>query len=245
LAKVHQDITKGLRAKKPQPGAPYHLSLYRGDIVRVQSNPTHKTPTKAEAAWVCAFSTAAHYSKVPDPRTFDAASQQTSDTGWYYRDAITAGIFGKLYTDVGGLKITTPTTRVTNSAYQALTNGVVKVLNIDAQVWDNNYFWDPVGHPTRLTFRSAGLYMVGCQVAFSGGSATRRDFAINLNGATQIANKIIANTSGGFCQDETETLYYFHPGDYIEFIAFCTTTSVTAKLDHAWVMAITPEQVIP
>jgi len=243
LAKTTIEVAGGLKAKKPKPGSKHHFSLWRGDIVRVQKNPRSHPKSKVEAAWVCAFSNIARYTKRPTPQEFNEASAAVSDTGWYYRDMIHSAMSGKLILGCEGLKITTPTAKVRGTSAEVLTSGVAKVLTPDTKLWDNNYFWEPVLHPTRLYFRSCGVYAVGARVDYTAVSGQYRTTTLRLNGTTTIAVERIPAPVSMTVFTNVFSLYYFDEMDYIEVIAQTNQAGSNGTLQEFWAMAITPEQV--
>jgi len=245
VARTDQDIAKGLQAKKPKPGAPYHLSAYRGDIVRIQKNPRSHKASFAESLTVCGFANAARYSKIPAPSQFNAANELVPDTGWYWRDAIHAGMFGKLYAGERGLKITTPTVFLQGPTPNALASGVAEALTQELTKWDNNYFWDPTIHQTRMTFRAPGLYLVGAQVHYNAVSGSYRTTFLRLNGTTTIATSRQNVPSANSAYGQPFVLWYFESGDYLELMAQSNVAGVSADTEAWWAMAMSPEQVIP
>jgi len=243
LAKTTIEIAGGLKAKKPKPGSKHHFSLWRGDIVSVQKNPRSHPKSEAEAAWICAFSNIARYTKVPTPQDFNQASADVADTGWYYRDMIHTAMAGKLILGCEGLKITTPTVKVKELAAEVLTSGVAKVLTPDTKLWDNNYFWEPILHPTRIYFRSCGVYAVGARVDYTAVSGQYRTTWLRLNGTDTIAITRIPVPTSQTCFTNVFGLFYFDPMDYIEVVAQTNQAGSNATLQELWAMAITPEQV--
>lgn len=243
MAKVDAEVVAGFNAKKPKPGGKHHYSSTRGDIVVVKKNPRGHKPSLAEAAWICGFTSIARYTKMSDPRQFNEASTQTDGTGWYYRDALHSGIVGKLITAKGGLRITTPTANVYRDAVESLSSGVLKILTPNAKFWDNNYFWDFVGHPTRLTVRSTGLYLVGASVHFSATSGTYRTAIIRRNGTVILAEHREFVSANASVHCNPFTIAYFNEHDYLEIGAQTNTAGPTAELETFWILAITPELV--
>jgi len=243
LAKTTIEIAGGLKAKKPKPGSKHHFSLWRGDIVSVQKNPRSHPKSKAEAAWICAFSGIARYTKRPTPQDFNEASAAVSDTGWYYRDMIHTAMAGKLLLGCEGLKITTPTVKVKELAAETLTSGVAKALTPDTKVWDNNYFWEPILHPTRLYFRSCGVYAVGARVDYTAVSGSYRTTFLRKNGTETIAVTRVPVPTSQTAHTNVFGLFYFDELDYIECMAQTNQAGVNGTLMEFWAMAITPEQV--
>jgi len=245
VAKTTIDIAKGLTAKKPKPGAPYHLSAYRGDVVRIQKNPRPHKPSQAEAAWICAFGAAARFSKTPSPQQFNEASTWVDQSGWYYRDAIHAGMFGKLYRDEGGLRITTPTCYLYASTTLTLSTGVNTPVPLTNAKWDNNYFFDVTIQPTRMYFRSPGVYFVGAQGQFTAVSGQYRTLQFRRNGTETLTSVRVPVPTNSSAFPEIIDLIYADAGDYIELLAQTNQAGSNFNCNGFWSMAMTPEQVIP
>jgi len=244
LAKVDIDIATGLKAKKPKPGGPFHLAEWRGGIVRVQKNPNKPRLSPVTGRWVCAFSNAARISKVPEPRQFNEASTITADTGWYYRDAITSGIFGKLLTGPRGQRITTPTAQVNRSSFEALTANTLKNLTPNTKVWDNNVFWNPLANSDRLTIRSSGLYIFSASFSYTGGTGGYQYSDIANQDGLVLAFDQRSRTATNGNSISVFGMYYFNANDYIRARGFSTVASTTVQLAWFNICAITPETLI-
>lgn len=218
----------------------------RGQII-VQKWPEKRGPKKTEVqqAWVDRFSCIANVMKHPEPRTWDFANSQTKDSRWFIRDFFFAGAAGKLITTVGETRVTTPTFRVNRSAAEALTANITKTLTPNTLEWDNNQFWNSVTNPNRITFKSAGLYFIGAQVAFNQVTGGYRRIAIRLNNTTDLATETDSDLGNNATHLSVQTLYYFHANDYIYLNAITGTAAVTAQLNNVWGVAITPEAILP
>jgi len=246
VARIDIPIDKLVKGKKPAPGKGWKYNSWKG-LVYVQSRDSHPASkqTPAQRAWVANFKQLACWSKYPDPYAFDRATQLAKNTNWYYRDVIESALSGKLIQGIGEVRITTPTARVSRSTAQNLTVGVPLILTPDTQIWDNNAFWHPVTNPTRLTVRSAGLYLVGMSVVFNGVSGTRINVALRHNGSLVLSSQAVTISNSSIPVLETQTLYYFHADDYVEARALSDTAGRTAQLNQFWIVAITPETLIP
>jgi len=200
--------------------------------------------TNLQQAWVNHFSCVAKLSRYPDPRTFDAATDYTKRTGWYYRDAIAAAAVGKLIRYEGIKRITTPTAFVHRNVSEALTSGVAKVLTPNVPDWDNNQFWSLSINPQRLTIKATGLYMFGGRIQFSSKAGSTRRGQILLNGTQQLAiNRVWPGTAVASWV-ELSSIWYFHEDDYITIDAYVETTAIDATLMGFWMVAITPEAIL-
>jgi len=187
------------------------------------------------------FTCVAYFSKIPDPLTFQAATDYSKGTGWYYRDAIAAAAVGKLIRYEGVKRITTPTARVHRTTSESLTSGVAKVLTPNTMDWDNNQFWSASVNPSRLTCKSAGLYFIGGLIQFSSVSGGHRRGQLLLNGTTQLAVNRIWPGSAVASWVEVNTIYYFAQGDYITIDAYVETAGLNATLLGLYVLGVVPE----
>jgi len=218
---------------------------HRGDTV-IQKWPAKrgKQKTENQQAWVDHFACIANTFKTPFPPQYDFAKKHIPNSRWFVRDMFYAGANGDLIGTEGERKIITPTCRVKMAATVALTSGVQKTLQPSGVDWDNNQFWNPTTNPTRITIKSAGMYMVYARVAFNAVNGSFRDVGIKLNGTTLLAiPRLWPNTANGLV-GEAFDVWYFHANDYIEFVAQANTTTVTAQLQAGVVVAITPESVV-
>lgn len=201
-----------------------------------------KTSTVA-MAWRNHFSCMAFLSKVPDARTMDLAKKLTANTGWYYRDILTAGSVGKIYHNEGVPRITTPTFNLHSTTAETLVSGTAKVLTPTIRDWDNNAFWENVVHPTRMTFKSAGLYLIGADIVYNAVSGTFRECEVRLNGTTLLIDERSYPATANGTPVTGSRIWYFNAGDYIEVLAQANSVGCTATLTYVFACGITPETV--
>jgi len=187
------------------------------------------------------FSCIAWLSKQPDPYTFNAATNFSKGTGWYYRDAIAAAAAGKLIRFDGAKRVTTPTALVYRAGTTALTSGVFTTLTPDTMRWDNNQFWNPTSNPERITFKSAGLYLIGGYVEFNAVTGGRRYVQISANNTTPLVQQVVTVANANATRLSLSTIYYFAANDFIEIDAQATVAGVTVALPNFWVVGIVPE----
>lgn len=227
-------------------GLPVETSGYRGLLI-IKKRKERKGPKKTELqqAWVNNFSCLARWSKFADPRARNYAEEMAPDTGWYWRDIIESAMSGKLIRKEGEHPITTPTANVFRDTSESLTQNITKTLTPNDLTWDNNYFWNPTANQSRLTVRSPGLYLVGCTLLFSGASTARRDARIEDNNGNLIAENGggEGTSSGGY--RSVMGIWYFHKDDYALCRAFTSGTGQSAQIIRFWILAITPEQLLP
>lgn len=217
----------------------------RGRII-VQKWPAKRGRIKspAQQAWVDRFSCLADTFKDFEPKQYDFAKKYTKGTRWFVRDMHYAAANGDLVGERNANKIITPTCSLSNTTAVALTSGVAKVLQPANVDWDNNQFWNATTNPTRITFRSPGLYRVSAIINFNAVTGSFRDATIRLNGTTLLVTDRRWPSTANSLNCLPEYLWYFHAGDYIELQAQANTTGVTASILKVQVIAMTPENVI-
>lgn len=244
MAKIGRDGDPITRSEQLKARGRFQIKTWKGrPYVSKWPAPRGNKKSKVQAAWQAHFAYVSCLSKIPDPRTFDSAVALAKGTGWYYRDVVASAAVGKLWRSESGLRIVTPTAQVHRTVAEALTSGVDKTLTPTVMDWDNNVFWSASINPTRLTFRSAGLYLVGAEVAWNSVTLGRRNCTIKKNGTTFVAVNSLVPGSAQAVSTEVQRLVPFQAGDYIECVVSANVASVTALLSALWVMAITPEQV--
>jgi len=229
----------------------------RGQLI-MQAWPRERGPQKTELqqAWVNRFSCLARALKSPFPQMLDDATGWAKSTdstyagsakpsGWYYRDVLERAAAGKLITYQEEPLIRTPTTQLYNTSFVACTNGPATTLTPTAERWDNNDFWRSTPNPTRMTFRSAGLYLIGCEIEYNSIANGTRWAILRSNGTDVLVAQRVALTTAQPIRLTALSIAYFHRNDYLEAQAQVGVNGVTAQLDSFWCVAITPENLVP
>lgn len=224
-------------------------------VAQAWPKPRGGAQSPLQQAWVNRFSCLARARKSPIPQELDAAKlwvamgnalYQNSPNGglWYYRDALEVAANGKFIRYQGEPRVTTPTVRVNRSTSEAIAGGAQTVLQPNTVEWDNNLFWSSTVNPKRITFRSAGVYLIGGQVTFGSIANGYREALLRLNGAgAPIACRVSLTTAQPVILAPVG-LYYFHVNDYIEFVVGTTSAATTAQINNLWALAITPEALL-
>jgi len=204
-----------------------------------------KTYSEVQRAWVDFFGCLANLNKSPNPYMRRFWEPYQGKYRVYMRDVMFKAATGNFVGTVGEDPITTPTFSLYRNASDALTANVAKVVAPDGVAWDNNVFYDALSAPSRITFKSAGLYMIGARANFDNRATDgSRSILFRLNGVTEygsVRGQDIAN------QDiilNTNQLNYFHQGDYIEVMCVSTVDTVVNNM-QVWGVAITPEGILP
>jgi hypothetical protein len=133
-----------------------------------------------------------------------------------------------------------PACRVYHTANQAINNNALTALAFNSERFDTNTMHDTVTNNSRITFNTAGLYIVTGSFAF----ALDTDYTditglIRMTGATTIAEETRYATGVSAIPRLTiSTLYKFAVSEYVELVAYQTNTSanannVTASLNYS------------
>jgi len=246
VAKLRPPEDGNYRPLIPPRGSPVTLTSWKATPV-LRARPRARGPVKSELqqAWIYSFIEAACLSKGPDPLAYDAANFWADDTGWYYRDVIERAMAGKLIYREGETHIRTPTVNVSRSSAETIPTSTFTDLSPNTKLWDTNSFWAPTT-PKILVVRSPGLYSFGYNVEWSSNGTGTRYHRILLNGATPLLIETNQPSGSGYAgQFSASGLYYFHALDYITLNVHCAVANQTCKVLNFWMLAITPEGLIP
>lgn len=195
---------------------------------------------------MCNFKKIARMSKTPIPEELDAAKALAYGTTWYYRDVIERALTGTLITYRKEPRVITPTVKVSRAATQNVTNATLTTVTPDTLYWDNNAFWNATVNPSRLTFRTAGLYLVLAYIQWSTNGNSYRKLSFIKNGSESIGDLISWPTSEGPTDQFALTMEYFHAGDYVEVKLHQNSGSTrTVTMPRFQALAITPEALVP
>ncbi len=108
------------------------------------------------------------------------------------------------------------------SAASITTGGVEKVLTFNSERFDTDNMHSTVSNTNRITFNTAGLYVMTAQTIYSPNVNGDRVLAIRLNGTTYIAYETQRARSGGAGSHimTCTTIYKMAQGDYVEMLVF-------------------------
>jgi len=228
----------------------------RGPQAYVAKWPPLRGPGKTlrQQAWVNRFKCLARGLKSPDPITLDAAtfwakfvqiesSAPISNSGWYYRDVLSRAAYGKLLSFQGAKRITTPTVYTRKLVNQSVAGSSFVALTATEELWDNNNFHDNAVNPSRLVFRSPGLYLFGaCAVKKTAGTGNQLA-AIYKNGSVNMCELKMA-TAPADQSFPLVSINFFNANDYIELYVFTSSGPLNWQILNFWAVAITPEALL-
>jgi len=132
---------------------------------------------------------------------------------------------------VGGYQRTVdpPTCRIYHNTTQSVNDATETVVVFNSERWDTDSMHSTSSNTSRITFTTAGLYLVGFHGVFQSGTDYIRAFvSVRLNGTTGIGRGSNPTTAAG-PQVSVSTLWKFAQGDYIEFRVFQDNTASAAR----------------
>lgn len=118
---------------------------------------------------------------------------------------------------------TLPVVRTTNSASQSIPDTTPTALTFDTNQYDPTSMHSVSSNTSRITFATAGYYLVGANLRFAQNNAGYRQIVIELNGTTNLASE----TDTVFVTTGTDiavsTGYKFTANDYVRVIVVQTS----------------------
>lgn len=114
-----------------------------------------------------------------------------------------------------------PACRVFNSAVIGLTSGTPAALTFDSERYDTDGTMHSTASLTgRITFNTAGLYLVIADVSFTSNATGVRAVDLRVNGATFISSVLVPAASGDSTRIVNSTVWKFAAADYVEVMAY-------------------------
>lgn len=141
-------------------------------------------------------------------------------------DVLTATNFNNVLTNVGNYRVP-PMARIHRAAALSHTStGNFQTISFDTETFTNTDGMWAAGTPTRLTFTTAGVYLITCNVNFATNATGTRALELRVNAAaTQIAY-VDATASANLTNGLTATtLYSAAVNDYVYPQAFQNSTA--------------------
>lgn len=129
--------------------------------------------------------------------------------------------------------------RVTRSASLSVADNSFTTVPFDVEVFDTDTMHDNSTNPSRITFNTAGVYVVGFNAQFElGNDYIYVRYVIDLNGSGSISFAQFSGTGANVSQSGgTNAIYQFEVGDYIEARVEQNNTANTSRnlqLAGAW-----------
>jgi len=146
------------------------------------------------------------YSAIPEVNTDDQWS--ASDHNTYIRDNTT---YFKTTTDALKAPPKVRCTRTTNMT----STSTIGAVTLENETFDTDTMFD-AGDATKITFTTAGLYLITYSASFSSGSeGSYRFCGVFLSNSTQLGGQMAATPSSGSPTVSGAVLYQFTAGQYI------------------------------
>ena len=132
----------------------------------------------------------------------------------------------KYVDDSGGGGGYTQNVRVRRSTAQTIPTGTVTTVIFNVETFDSDNMWD-VANPTRLTIRTAGLYLIIGDIYWASSAVGRRLIWLEHSVAGAIATREVhmAPTPAFVWAGQVTTLWQCAVADYIELFVFHTKGS--------------------
>ncbi|MGD0856546.1 MAG: hypothetical protein ABSA18_12180 [Dehalococcoidia bacterium] len=112
--------------------------------------------------------------------------------------------------------------RVTHSVSQSIATATVTVVAFDTERWDTDIIHDNSTNSTRLTCKTAGIYLIISNIAFAANATGRRSVYLKLNGTTWIGIIGLPAVPDGSTSTliQVSTLYQLAVNDYVEVYCY-------------------------
>ena len=131
--------------------------------------------------------------------------------------------FNAAFDAIDDVLFVVPACRVYNSTDQAVTSGVAKVLSFDTERFDTDNIHDATTSPTRLTCRTAGVYLIIGHMSFTSNPDGNRQLLVKVNDTNFITYVEDDCPPVGTFRPMLTTIYYLNEGDYVELHALQTS----------------------
>jgi hypothetical protein len=123
-----------------------------------------------------------------------------------------------------------PACRVYHTAAQSVANDSQLILAFNSERFDTDNMHSTVTNNSRITFNTAGVYVVTAAVEFIVGTYEYLGVNIRLNGGSFIAVDDAPVASAVYSNGRTvSTLYKFNAGDYVEVRVFQRNAAAAAR----------------
>lgn len=115
-----------------------------------------------------------------------------------------------------------PTCSVFDTSSPSLTHDTVTVLNANSENYDNNAMHSTVSNTSRITFQTAGRYLLTAVLVFAANNSGNRGFNFRINGTTTLNMTLHpASSSGALTTNQSGArTYVASAGDYAEVTAY-------------------------
>lgn len=113
-----------------------------------------------------------------------------------------------------------PKTRVYNSAaISHATSGAWQALTFDNERFDTDTMHSTADNTGRITFTTAGTYLIGGHIEFAANATGQRGIAIG-NGTVYLAQQLVDAAAAGVTALSVAALYAVTAGSYVDLSAY-------------------------
>lgn len=116
-----------------------------------------------------------------------------------------------------------PACRVYHNATISIPNATLTALTFNSERYDTDTMHNTVTANSRITFNTAGLYVVSATGEYAANGTGDRRIHIRLNTGNYIAWQVIPAFAGLGSGFACTTVYKFAAGDYVEAFAYQTS----------------------
>lgn len=141
----------------------------------------------------------------------------TTPRSWSTSDGITAARLNDISGDLNFL-YGAPRCRVYKTTNFATATATAAAVTFNAERYDNDSMHSTSSNTSRITMTTAGVYLVGACIEWTGNATGAREAAIRLNGSTVLASDLVPLTgsAGASCIQVVQCVYAFSAADYVE-----------------------------
>lgn len=147
---------------------------------------------------------------------------------WTTGDVVTAAFLNQDLRDNPLFLYTPPMCRPydTNATISIATSGTIQAVTYNDERFDTDTMHNTAANTSRITFTTAGKYMVGGCVQWASGATGVREVSIRSGGSVEIVQDDRINLAASAFHHHVNTIYHFSAADYAEFM--CRQTQGTA-----------------
>ncbi len=108
-----------------------------------------------------------------------------------------------------------------HDADQSIANATATAVALNSETWDTDSMHDTSTNNSRMTFKTAGIYVVNANVQWANNTTGKREAFIKINGGdTILGNTEIGDATGGSLPQNIGVIYEFDADDYVEIIVY-------------------------
>jgi hypothetical protein len=110
--------------------------------------------------------------------------------------------------------------RVHNDANISVATATITALTFNTERWDTDDIHSTVSNTSRLTCKTAGIYLVIGNMSYASNSTGTREALIRVNGVTLMAQSRVVGVSASSAYIVVSTILDLEIADYVELVAY-------------------------